>query len=215
MRTAAVKPSLRGVSHQWALLVAVVAGTALVVATPAGSSRLAVAVYVASLCGMLGASASYHRIDWSPRCEGAARRLDHSMIFVLVAGTYTPFAVLVMDGPMADAVLVSVWSAALLGVVFTTAFTNPPTWLRTGLCAALGWASLIAAPQLIDHAGLGAAGLLLLGGLLYTAGGVVYVRQRPDPVPHVFGFHEVFHVLVLAASAVHFAAVAIYALPGA
>ncbi len=206
-------PTLRGVSHQWGFLVAAAAGIGLVVAAPAGTPRIAIAVYVAALCAMLGASALYHRVSWTPRGASFARRLDHSMIFVMVAGTYTPFAVLVMEGPLADAVLIASWAGALAGVVFTTAFTNPPTWLRTGLYGLLGWASLVAAPQLLDHAGVGAVGLLALGGLLYTVGAVVYVRQRPDPHPGVFGYHEVFHALVIAAAATHYIAIAAYALP--
>lgn len=208
-----ITPTLRGVSHQWGFLVAAAAGIALVVFAPAGTARVAAAIYVASLCSMLGASALYHRVPWGPRGASIARRLDHSMIFVMIAGTYTPFALLVMDGALADFVLIAAWTGAALGVLFTTVFTHAATWLRSVLYALLGWASLIAAPQIFEHAGIVAVALLALGGLLYTVGALVYVLQRPDPIPGVFGFHEVFHAFVIAAAVTHYVVIAAYALP--
>jgi hemolysin III len=206
-------PRLRGVSHQWGFAVALIAGGALIASGPTGKARVAAAIYVAALCAMLGASALYHRVAWTPRGASFARRLDHSMIFVMVAGTYTPFALLVMTGTMAKVVLIGAWVGAIAGVCFTVAWTNAPIWLRTGLYGLLGWASVLAAPQVLDHAGLAALLLLCFGGLLYTVGAIVYVRQRPDPIPDVFGFHEVFHALVVAAAVVHFWVIAIYAVP--
>jgi hemolysin III len=211
-RTAA-SPRLRGVSHQWGFGVALLAGALLIASGSSGTARLAATIYVASLCAMLGASALYHRVAWSPRGASVARRLDHSMIFVMVAGTYTPFALLVMHGTLATVVLVGAWVGAAAGVCFTVAWTNAPIWLRTSLYALLGWASVLAAPQVLDRAGLTALLLLCLGGVLYTVGAVVYVRQRPDPIPHVFGYHEVFHAFVVAAAVVHFTVVALYAMP--
>ena len=206
---ALAKPRLRGVAHQWAFCVAAVAGAALVVSAPA----VPIAVYAASLAAMLGTSAAYHRRTWSPRALPVMRRLDHSMIFVLVAGTYTPFAAFVLDDALGTAVLIVVWAGALAGIAMNLVWTDPPRWATAVSYVALGWVIVFASPQVIDQAGLACVGLLLLGGLLYTAGAVVYARRWPDPAPAVFGFHEVFHLLVVAAAAAHFAAVAIYATP--
>lgn len=211
----AVKPRWRGVSHQWGFFAAAVAGAILIALADTPTARIAVSVYAASLCAMLGASALYHRVSWTPRGASVARRLDHSMIFVFVAGSYTPFAVLVLHGTLATVLLVVVWSAALIGATITTAWTHAPTWLRASLYVALGWAALFAAPQLAENAGAGALILLALGGLLYTIGAVIYVRQRPDPAPQSFGYHEVFHAFVVGAAIVHFIAIAGYALPAA
>ena len=197
-------------------MVAIVAGAVLVVLAPAGSGRLAAAIYAVSLCGMLGASAAYHRLQrLSPVWRTWLQRLDHSMIFVLVAGTTTPFALLLLDGAASAVVLGVVWGGALLGVVFAAAWPSAPTWLRAALYVALGWGAAASAPGMIAAAGIAPVVLLAIGGVLYTVGAVVYVAQRPDPAPAVFGYHEVFHVFVIAAAVVHFAAVAAYALPAA
>jgi hemolysin III len=206
-----VKPSLRGVSHQYAFYAALAAGIALVVLARGGEARVVALVYALSLSAMFGASALYHRFDWSPRPRAWLRRLDHSMIFVLVAGTYTPFAVLVLAPALGWTVLAVVWGGALAGVIISLLWIDAPRWLTAVLYVALGWVSIVTMPQLWDRAGVLAVALLATGGLLYTAGAVVYARRRPDPVPRVFGYHEVFHVLVIAAAAVHFAAVAVYA----
>ncbi len=210
-----IKPRWRGVSHQWGFFVAAVAGATLIAIADTTTARLAVSVYAASLCAMLGASALYHRVSWSPRGASFARRLDHSMIFIFVAGSYTPFALLVLHGTLATVLLTVVWSAALIGATITTAWTHAPTWLRASLYVALGWAAVFAAPQLASRAGAGAVVLLALGGLLYTIGAVIYVRQRPDPRPLSFGYHEVFHAFVVGAAVVHFIAIVGYALPAA
>ena len=204
-----MKPRLRGVSHQYAFFVALAAGAALVVLARGGEARAAVAVYALSLCAMFGASALYHRIDWPPRPRAWLRRLDHSMIYVLVAGTYTPFALLVLAPALGWAILGVVWAGALAGVVLSLAWIDKPRWLTSVLYVALGWVAVIALPQLWDRAGAMAVALLATGGVLYTLGAVVYARQRPDPAPRVFGYHEVFHVLVIAAAAAQFAAVAL------
>jgi hemolysin III len=205
-----VKPRLRGVSHQYAFFVALAAGAALVVLARGGEARVVAGVYALSLSAMFGASALYHRIDWSPRPAAWLRRLDHSMIFVLVAGTYTPFAVLVLAPALGWTVLAVVWGGALVGIVISLLWIDAPRWLTALLYVALGWVSIVVMPQLWDRAGVLAVALLATGGLLYTAGAVVYARRRPDPAPRIFGYHEVFHVLVIAAAAVHFAAVALY-----
>jgi hemolysin III len=212
MDAALPKPRLRGVVHQWSFAVALVAGVALVVAAPDGRARTAAAVYAAALAGLLGTSALYHRVTWRPTARAWMRRVDHSMIFVLIAGTYTPFAVLVMDEPLKDVVLAGVWAGAAAGIVFSLVWIAAPKWLGALAYVALGWFAAIAFPQLADRTVAGLV-LLLVGGALYTAGAVVYALQRPDPRPAVFGYHEVFHVLVVAAAVVHFVAVAAFALP--
>jgi hemolysin III len=141
------------------------------------------------------------------------RRLDHSMIFVLIAGTYTPFALLLLHGTLATVVLAVIWGGALAGVVMKMAWVDAPKWLMAAVYVSLGWVGAITAPQLLSRGGVGAVTLLAVGGLLYTAGAVIYALRRPDPSPKVFGYHEIFHVLVIAAAAVHYAAIAGYALP--
>jgi hemolysin III len=211
---AKVKPRLRGVFHECAFPIAILAGVALVAAAPAGRARLAAAIYAFSLAALLGTSALYHRVDWRrPEIRRWFRRLDHSMIFLLIAGTVTPFAVLVLDGAFANAILIAVWTGAAVGIVVELIWVEAPKWVSTLLYAVVGWIGAIAFPAIAIAAGIGAAILIALGGLLYTVGALVYARERPDPNPAVFGYHEIFHVLVLAAAAAHFAAVAIYALP--
>ena len=174
-------------------------------------ARVALSVYAVSLVALFGVSALYHRINWrSVAGRDWMRRLDHSMIFVLIAGSYTPFAVLVLHGSLAVAILVAVWAGALLGVVFNMVWRNAPTWLRAALYVGLGWIAVAAAPQLGAGIGLVGVTLVALGGVLYTMGAVVYARKRPDPAPTVFGYHEVFHLLVIAAAAVQYAVIAFW-----
>ncbi|HEY7619723.1 MAG TPA: hemolysin III family protein [Solirubrobacteraceae bacterium] len=206
-----MKPRLRGVSHQYAFFAAIAAGAALVVLAQGAQARVAVGVYALSLCAMFGASALYHRIDWPPRPSVWMRRLDHAMIYVLVAGTYTPFALLVLAPALGWTLLGIVWAGALAGVALSLVWIDAPRALRALLYVVLGWIGLVALPQLWNRAGAMAVALLATGGLLYTLGAVVYARRRPDPAPRVFGYHEVFHVLVIAAAAVQFAAVALAA----
>jgi len=208
-----VKPRLRGVVHQWSFFVSVAAGAALVVLAPSGRATAACAVYAVALCGLLGTSALYHRVTWRPSVRQWMRRLDHSMIFVLIAGTYTPFATLVLSQPLGDVVLLGVWGGAVAGIVFTLVWIRAPKWLTAAAYIALGWFSLIALPQLVERTGLGGLALLAGGGVAYTVGAVIYARRRPDPRPGVFGYHELFHVLVVVAAAAHFVAVAAYAAP--
>jgi hemolysin III len=207
------RPRLRGVIHQWSFFVALAAGAALVALAPAGRATAASAVYAVALAGLLGTSALYHRITWRPRARAWLRRLDHSMIFVLIAGTYTPFAVLVLDGSVRDIVLAGVWIGAAAGIVFTLLWVSAPKWLAATAYVALGWFSIIAVPQITERAGGWALALLALGGVAYTAGAVVYALRRPDPRPAIFGYHEIFHVLVVVAAAAHFTAVAAFAVP--
>jgi hemolysin III len=208
-----IKPRLRGVSHQWAFLAALVSGVFLVVNAPSRRALAAAAVYAVALAGMFGASALYHRINWRPRVSVWMRRLDHSMIFVMIAGTYTPVALLLLDGSFSRIVLAVLWGGAILGLTMNLVWIGAPSWLAAVIYVALGWAGLATLPELIRVDGVVAAILLVAGGVLYTAGAVVYARRRPDPKPAEFGYHEVFHVLVIAAAVVHFVAVAFFVVP--
>ena len=211
---ARTKPRLRGVTHEWAFFISLVAGAALIAAAPSGQSRVAMAIYAFSLSGLLGTSALYHRVNWRrPEIRRWMRRLDHSMIFLLIAGTVTPFALLVMSGPLASALLIAVWAGAIAGIVVELIWVDAPKWATTIVYLAVGWIGVLGFPAIVVDAGLGAGLLIAAGGVFYTTGAIVYATQRPDPNPAVFGYHEIFHVLVLAAAAAHFAAVAIYALP--
>ena len=211
---APVKPRLRGVFHQWACACAVPLGLVLVILAGTARARIALSVYALSLVGLFGASALYHRIDWrSVTARDWMRRLDHSMIFVLIAGSYTPFAMLVLHGPLAIAILVGVWAGALLGVAFNLVWSGAPTWLRAALYVSLGWVAVAALPELGGAIGISGMMLLGLGGVLYTLGAVVYAVKRPDPVPSVFGYHEVFHTLVIAAAVLQCAVIVFWILP--
>jgi hemolysin III len=208
------KPKLRGVSHQWAFFVSLCAGAALVIAAPAGTPRLTAAIYAFTVAGLFGTSALYHRITWaSQRARAWMRRLDHSMIFLLIAGTYTPFAVLVLDGALSTVILIVVWAGAVGGIVMKLLWINAPKGLMAIIYCALGWVALAAFPDLLEELGVTGGLLVAFGGLLYTAGAIVYALRRPDPVPTVFGYHEVFHALVILAAAVQYAVVAFYVIP--
>jgi hemolysin III len=210
------KPRLRGVSHEWAFFVSLVAGAGLVVAAPTARATAMAAIYAASLSALLGVSALYHRVNWRrPEIRRWMRRLDHSMIFLLIAGTVTPFAVLVLKGALGDALLIAVWAGAAAGIIVEMVWVEAPKWVAVIVYLAVGWIGALGFPAIVVEAGLGAGVLIAVGGILYTAGAIIYARQRPDPNPAVFGYHEIFHALVLAAAASHFAAVAIYALPAA
>ena len=211
---AAVKPRLRGVVHEYAFFVALVAGAALLVVAPAGKARVAIAIYVLGLAGLLGTSALYHRVTWrKPNVRRWLRRLDHSMIFLLIAGTYTPFALLVLSQPLGTVVLVLIWSGAVGGIVLSLLWPDAPRPVSAAIYISLGWVAIIALPQLFDRLGALGIALIAVGGLLYSAGAIIYARGRPDPVPTVFGYHEIFHVLVVAAAALHFAVIAFVVLP--
>ncbi len=209
------KPRLRGVSHQWAFFVSLALGVALVLTAPSGKATTAAAVYAACVAILFGSSALYHRITWaSAAARRWMRRLDHSMIFVLIAGTYTPFALLALDNGSGNAILIVVWSAAAGGIVLKLAWIDAPKWLMACIYIAVGWVAVPAFPQLVAELGLTATSLVVVGGALYTVGAVVYALKRPDPAPAVFGYHEIFHALVIAAAALQYAVVAFYVVPG-
>jgi hemolysin III len=208
-----VKPRLRGVFHQYAFFVSLASGTLLVLLTTTAKASLAAAIYAASVSALFGVSALYHRVTWTTPARRRMRRLDHSMIFLLIAGTYTPVGLLVLDGPLATVVLAVVWGGALAGIALEIAWTGAPRWLGGTVYLALGWVAVVAMPQLFARLGMAGALLIVAGGLLYSAGAAVYALRRPDPAPAVFGYHEVFHLLVIAAVAAHFLAISLYALP--
>jgi len=211
-----VKPRLRGVSHQWAFFISVGLGIALVISAPSGTATAAAAIYAACVATLFGSSAVYHRVDWKrPNARRWMRRLDHSAIFLLIAGSYTPFALLALDGTLADVILGVIWAGALAGIVLKLVWIDAANWLTATIYVLLGSVAFGAFPGLVSEVGLTASGMVALGGLLYTLGAVVYARRRPDPVPAVFGYHEVFHVLVILASGLLYAVIAFWVIPGA
>src|SRR5256714_13594040 len=207
------KPRMRGVLHQYAFFVSVVLGATLVIVADGGRARLAAAIYAFAVSGLLGTSALYHRVTWSKRARAWMRRLDHSMIFVLIAGTYTPFALLVLDGTLARAILIVVWAGAAAGIVLNVIWVTAPRWVTAAVYLALGWVAVAAMPQLAPELGITGMTLLVTGGILYSVGAVIYALQRPNPSPTVFGYHEIFHALVVAAAAAHLALLPLYPIP--
>lgn len=207
-----LKPRWRGVLHQYAFFVAVGAGAMLVIAAEGGQARVAALVYAIGLAGLLGTSALYHRVTWrKPSARMWMRRLDHSMIFVLIAATVTPIAMLTLDDPTRTVLLAVAWGGTAAGVLLNLAWPTAPKWLSSAVYLAIGWSGAVAIPELAAYA-VGALILVAIGGVLYTAGAIIYAVQRPNPAPRVFGYHEIFHALVVGAAALHFAAVSIIVL---
>jgi hemolysin III len=205
---ALLKPRLRGVLHQAAFAMSLVTGTVLVCLAGGAMEHVAAAVYAASVALLFGTSAAYHRRRWSARARARMERLDHSMIFVLIAGTYTPFTLLLLDGALRWWMFGLVWGSAVAGIV-TKALWEAPRWVSVGLYLGMGWVALGILPQVLHEGGVAVLVLVGAGGLLYSLGAVVYARRRPDPWPAWFGFHEVFHALTLAAFTVHYVAVSL------
>jgi hemolysin III len=210
-----VIPRLRGMLHAHAAWVAVAASAALVALAPTASARVACVIYGAGMVALFSASAVYHRWRGDPRYKPWLRRLDHSTIFVFIAASYTPIALLVLEGTVRTVVLVSVWTGAAAGVALSLAWITAPRWLQAACYLALGWVALVAFPQLADRVGVAPFVLLAVGGALYSIGAAVYALQRPNLWPRTFGFHEVFHALVIAAAVVHFIAIAGWVVPSA
>src|SRR5438093_9530148 len=201
-------PALRGVLHAWAFWFAAVAGGVLIALAPGGTARLAAAVYALGLCALFAGSATYHRWRWDVRWRPLLRRIDHSTIFVFIAASYTPIALLVLSGPLRIVVLGTVWAGALAGVVFSVVWIGAPRWLVAGTYLALGWVATIATPQLVDRLPVTPLALLAAGGLLYSAGADDYALNRPHLAPGGFRFHELFHALGLGAAGSPFLAMA-------
>ena len=210
-----VVPILRGVSHAWAFWFALIAGAVLLALAPAADARIAALVYAVGLCALFAGSGLYHRWRWDPRWRPLLRRIDHSTIFVFIAASYTPIALLVLEGPLRVIVLIGVWAGAVAGVAFSVAWITAPRALTAGTYLALGWFAVITIPQLVARLPVVPLALLATGGVLYTLGALVYAAKRPNPWPSTFGFHEVFHAFVIAAAAAHFAAMAGWVIPGA
>jgi hemolysin III len=213
MTDVGVKPRLRGLSHAVAFLVVLPLGVALVLEAETSLGRLAAIVFAASVAAMFGASGLYHSPTWPEGRRRWLRRFDHAGIYGLIAGTYTPFGLLVLRGNWRPVVLGIVWTGALAAVAFKFAWVDAPKWISAVIGIALGWVGVVVFPQLVDGIGVGGSLLVVAGGLLYTAGALVYALRRPDPYPAVFGFHEIFHVLVIAAVACQYSAVAFCVLP--
>jgi hemolysin III len=208
-----LRPLLRGVSHAVTFWLAVAAAITLAAIAPSAQARVAAAVYGIGLCTLFAASATYHRWRWSPRWRPLLRRIDHSAIFVFIAASYTPVALLVLDGPLRLVILVVVWAGALAGVIVSVAWITAPRVLTAACYLALGWVAVVTMPQLVDRLAVAPVVLLAAGGLLYSVGAAVYAARRPDPWPETFGFHEVFHALVVVAAVVHFVAMAGWVIP--
>jgi hemolysin III len=185
----------------------------LVALAPSAAARVAAVIYGAGLIALFSASALYHRWPGDPRWKPWLRRLDHSTIYVFIAASYTPVALLVLDGTIQTVVLISVWAGAAAGVTLSLVWITAPRWLQAACYLALGWVSVVALPQLADRAGMAPFALLAAGGLLYSLGAMVYALQRPNVWPRTYGFHEVFHTLVIAAALTHFIAMAGWVVP--
>ncbi|MBC9958269.1 hemolysin III family protein [Yimella sp. cx-51] len=202
-----VKPRLRGWLHTGMFPTAMVAGLLLTVIAPTVRERIGTAVFTLTAGMLFGISAVYHRGTWSPGYEGLLKRFDHANIFLIIAGTYTPFALTLLPHPQDTQLLVIVWSGAIAGVLFRVLWVRAPRWLYVPIYVALGWVAVFYFKPLYEQGGLLIVTLITIGGLLYTAGAVVYGLKRPDPFPKWFGFHEIFHALTLLAFSAHFAAV--------
>jgi len=209
----AQRPRLRGTSHKWAFFVSLAPGAALVWTAPAGQASAAALLYAVAVAAMLGVSALYHRVEWRPTTRRRMRRLDHAMIFVLIAATNTPFALLALHGTLATVILAIAWAGALGGVVLQLAWTDHPKWASVGIGVALGWVGIATLTQLPRTIGWPSVAILIAAGVIYTTGAVIYARERPNPLPGIFGYHEVFHLLVLVACAMQYGVIAFVVLP--
>ena len=208
-------PRLRGVSHVVAFFLATAAASWAVAHAPAGRATAAVAIYGVALVALFGGSALYHRWPVQGPVKATLQRLDHSTIFIFIAASYTPIALIVLHGALVWTVLGIAWIGAAVGVTFSFGWIDAPRRVIAGSYLALGWIAVLALPQPLDRLGPQPLALLVAGGLLYSAGAVIYARQRPDPWPRWFGFHEVFHALVIFAAAAQYIALVGWVLPSA
>lgn len=205
----AVKPRLRGWIHAGTAPLAVIGGTILTALTPPTAPRVAVLIFAITAVLLFGTSAVYHRGTWGPTAQAALRRADHANIFLIIAGTYTPLAILLLDTRTATILLVVVWSGALLGLAARMLWLGAPRWVYTPVYIALGWVAVGFMKQFWESGGPAVVWLVALGGLAYTGGAIIYALKRPNPSPRWFGFHEIFHVGTVIGFWCHFAAVAV------
>ena len=203
------RPLLRGVLHEVGFVVACLASIPLLV-TLEGRRLVAAAVFAGSAATMLGVSALYHRVTWSPRVRPWMRRADHAGVYLLIAGSYTPVGLLSLHGTMQRVVLAVVWCGVAAAILTKVCWIGARSWLSVAFGVGIGWVGVAALPQLARSAGLAAVALLAAGGVAYTAGAIVYARRKPDPVPSVFGYHELFHALTLVALTCQYVAIAFF-----
>lgn len=206
-----VKPRMRGWLHAGMFPAVLIAGIVLIALADSTRARVACAVYVLSACLLFGVSAVYHRGTWGPVGEAVLRRLDHANIFLIIAGTYTPLTLLLLPESTGRPLLWAVWGAAAAGIAFRVFWVGAPRWLYTPCYIAMGWAAVFFLPDFMRTGGVAVLVLVVVGGLLYSAGGVIYGIKRPNPSPRWFGFHEVFHSLTLAAFIVHYVGISLVA----
>ncbi len=210
-----VKPRLRGWVHLGTFPLALISGIVLVVLAPQGRATVATAIFAVTASLLFGISALYHRGNWSPRTAALLKRFDHSNIFLIIAGTYTPFTVLLLPEGAAQILLWLIWGGALAGIAFRVLWVGAPRWLYVPVYLAMGWAAVFFLPEFLEHGGVAVLSLVVVGGLLYTLGGIVYGIKRPNPSPRFFGFHEIFHVLTVAAFLAHYIGISIAVYTGA
>ncbi|MFE4452009.1 hemolysin III family protein [Streptomyces sp. NPDC056796] len=206
-----VKPRMRGWLHAGMFPAVLIAGITLIVLADSTRARVACAVYILTACLLFGVSAVYHRGTWGPRGEAVLRRLDHANIFLIIAGTYTPLTLLLLPEATGRPLMWAVWGAAAAGIAFRVFWVGAPRWLYTPCYIAMGWAAVFFLPDFMRTGGIAVLVLVVVGGLLYSAGGVIYGLKRPNPSPRWFGFHEVFHSLTLAAFVVHYVGISLVA----
>jgi len=204
------RPLMRGTLHLAAALLAPAGLVVLMFIADSPRRYVGAAIFGTSLILLYASSASYHLVPWPDRLRGVMKRVDHSMIFLFIAGTYTPFCLIVLDYAWGIPMLAVVWTLAAIGVLSKIFWPYAPRWFTVTPYLALGWIGIIPAVQVVSVMSGGRLTLLVLGGALYTVGAVVYARKWPNPFPRVFGFHEVFHACVIAGSALHFALIALY-----
>ena len=205
-----VKPRLRGVLHEGAFFVAIIVAPLLLLSADGLRTRVAAGVFAFSVAACFGVSALYHRMTWTPSRRRLMRRADHAGVYLLIAGTYTPVTLLVLKGDWGSVLLTIAWAGALIAILLKIIWVDAPKWVAAALGLALGWIAVVALPQLVERLQPTALTLLIAGGLLYSVGAVVYARRKPDPLPAVFGYHEVFHALTIAAAACQYVAIALF-----
>ena len=211
--SAAVKPRMRGVLHEVAAYVAVGAGFGLVLAAPSTGAAAALTIYSVAITALFGVSALFHRRTWGPVGRRRMRRADHSTIFVAIAGSYTAVAGLALTGTARTALLATVWGGAAVGIALRQLWLDAPKWVVALPYVVVGWSALLVLPPLFHALGVAGSVLLLLGGVAYSAGAIAYATKRPNPVPGVFGYHEVFHACTLVGATLHYVVIAGFCLP--